>query len=305
MEIRHLRYFTTLAKTLSFTQAAESLYVSQSTLSQQIAALERELGLTLFERSHRSVELTDAGRALLTEAQHILSEVDRFGSIADAQAERADKPSQLSIGFDLRVLSSDLLRNTVCDEVFRYRGEHSGVHVRFVTAESEHIEHQVQEGSLDLAFLLLQQPVPANRLGLSSRCLFEDEFVVVVRAPERIEDTPDNLRRVLTRRGVVLLENEGRGLMQAVKLFDRIAIEPTIHFSNTRDEMLLTLSCGEYAAILPRGLARALDVPGLSVLSFRRDEACLYVLAAWKPAHETPLAMQVVERVAARLHQLQ
>ena len=86
MELRHLRYFTTLAETLSFTQAAESLFVSQSTLSQQIAALEQELGIKLFERTKRSVVLSDAGRAMMSASLwlHVTRFTTPFGNPASS-----------------------------------------------------------------------------------------------------------------------------------------------------------------------------------------------------------------------------
>lgn len=76
MELRQLRYFVALVDTRSFTHAAESLYVSQSTLSEQVGALERELGVQLVTRAHKKIEPTAAGYALVRKARHILSEAD-------------------------------------------------------------------------------------------------------------------------------------------------------------------------------------------------------------------------------------
>ena len=74
MEIFQLRYFVTAARLEHFTRAAEANHVSQPSLSQQIANLEREVGAALFHRQGRSVRLTDAGRALLIYAERILEE---------------------------------------------------------------------------------------------------------------------------------------------------------------------------------------------------------------------------------------
>ena len=77
MELRHLRYFVTLAETLHFGQAAAKLQIAQPSLSHQIQQLESELQATLLRRTKRRVELTEAGRIFLDEARDILARSDR------------------------------------------------------------------------------------------------------------------------------------------------------------------------------------------------------------------------------------
>ena len=64
MEIRQLKYFLKVAETLNFSEASRKLYITQSTLSQQISHLEQEIGLPLFERNSHEVYLTEAGKEL-------------------------------------------------------------------------------------------------------------------------------------------------------------------------------------------------------------------------------------------------
>lgn len=75
MELRQLRYTVAVARRLSFTQAAADLALAQPALSQQVAALEGELGVRLFDRTSRRVALTDAGRAFVDRAERILGDV--------------------------------------------------------------------------------------------------------------------------------------------------------------------------------------------------------------------------------------
>ena len=76
IELRHLRSFVAVAEDLSFSRAAQRLFISQPALSRQIRSLERLVGCDLFRRSTQRVDLTLAGEALLTRAQALLSDLD-------------------------------------------------------------------------------------------------------------------------------------------------------------------------------------------------------------------------------------
>ncbi|MGN6701406.1 MAG: LysR substrate-binding domain-containing protein [Burkholderiaceae bacterium] len=97
MELRHLRYFVAVAEELSFTRAAERLHIGQPPLSQQIQALESEIGAVLLDRTRRWVRLTDAGKLFLEDARRILA----LSASAAKTANRAHvgELGQLKIGF--------------------------------------------------------------------------------------------------------------------------------------------------------------------------------------------------------------
>jgi DNA-binding transcriptional LysR family regulator len=96
MELRHLRYFVTVAEDLSFRRAAERLHLSHPTLTKQIGDLENELGLKLFARDPRRVELTEVGREFLVDAKRTL--VSAQQAIAHAHEVTTGERGRLSIG---------------------------------------------------------------------------------------------------------------------------------------------------------------------------------------------------------------
>lgn len=118
MELRQLRYFTVLARELSFSHASEKLCITQGTLSQQIRQLESEIGKDLFERTSHSVLLTEAGSELLQYAQKTLDAAHECQQVAD-DLEKGQRGT-LSIGVTHSF--KYLLRSTVREFLRLYPG---------------------------------------------------------------------------------------------------------------------------------------------------------------------------------------
>ena len=97
VELRQLRYFVAVAEELHFGRAAERLHMSQSPLSRAIRELERELGLVLFVRTTRRVELTPAGSTLLERARRALAEIE--AAVDDARRTADPDAGVLGVGY--------------------------------------------------------------------------------------------------------------------------------------------------------------------------------------------------------------
>ena len=97
MELRHLRYFVAVAEALSFTRAAERLHMAQPALSVQVRQLEDELGVSLFDRSRRTIALTEGGNVMLTEARRLLSQLDNAVDLVRRTGSGA--VGRIAIGF--------------------------------------------------------------------------------------------------------------------------------------------------------------------------------------------------------------
>ncbi|PWJ24679.1 DNA-binding transcriptional LysR family regulator [Branchiibius hedensis] len=189
MELHQLRYAVAVADTGSFTAAAEHLLVAQSGVSAQVRKLERELGLTLFERSTRHVRLTPVGERILTRAREALSAVDAVGETAAAARG-------LVIG-ELRVGTvTGLGWDPLFDAVAAIHQAHPGVDLRLVEGTSQDLFAQLRDGGLDLIVAAWAGRTPED---VSIRMVVEDPLVVVV-APghpwaRRARVQPRELRR--------------------------------------------------------------------------------------------------------------
>ncbi|RJQ66959.1 LysR family transcriptional regulator [Pseudonocardiaceae bacterium YIM PH 21723] len=150
----HLRYFVAVAGELNFTRAAAGLHMATSPLSQRIKDLERELGTTLFVRSHHKLELTTAGETLLPAAREI---IDRFDSVPQLVRESTGGPRTVTLGLAPEV--SPELRSTVLQALAT---RHADVTVRLTPASSGPLVQALLSGELDLA--LIHGPVTSGRI---------------------------------------------------------------------------------------------------------------------------------------------
>jgi DNA-binding transcriptional LysR family regulator len=143
VELRQLEYFAEVAELLNFGQAAERLHVGQPAVSQQIRRLERELDRTLFDRSSRTVRLTEAGRRLLPEARAVLAAVERAREAV--QGEPASR--------QLRLGTSTGLGERLEQVLEAMQRLSPGVHVELVNASTRARLERVRAGQLDAAFV--------------------------------------------------------------------------------------------------------------------------------------------------------
>lgn len=120
MTIDHIRYFVEVAYCRSFSQAAQNLYISQPNLTKYIAALEKSLGVKLFDRTTRRVELTEAGERLLSKAQTVL--VPFLRELEDIQTELSSSRQNIYIG----VARDEILPDSFIDVLRRYNLSSSG-----------------------------------------------------------------------------------------------------------------------------------------------------------------------------------
>ncbi|WP_218136105.1 LysR family transcriptional regulator [Nonomuraea jiangxiensis] len=185
MELRQLRYFVAVAEELNFGRAAERLLIAGPSLSQQIKALERDLGVRLFDRDRRSVSLTPAGSALLPHTRALLERADDLRH----QARRLSGSRPVRLGY-VNWLPPDLSARTAAA---------AQVHVDAWVGPSHTQAARVADGGLDLAVCWVRTD-DLERLGLRARLIGADRLYAVA--------TGDDTGDVPARDTAVLLDDD-------------------------------------------------------------------------------------------------
>ena len=169
MELRHLRYFTALAETLSFTRAAERVHVTQSTLSHQIRQLEDEVGQLLFDRIGKKVVTTEAGELFLGFAGRALKEVDLGVAML--------KPGAGGLTGQVRIGATHTFNIGLIPEcVAQFLARHPTVQVRVEELPADQIGSKLHAGELDIGIAYR----PNGPTDLWFEPLYNEEMVLVV-----------------------------------------------------------------------------------------------------------------------------
>ena len=169
MEIRHLRYFVTVARERNFTRAAEKLHIAQPPLSRQIQQLEEEVGMVLFDRDSRPLRLTKAGRLLYEHAAQVLERFDDL-RIMMKRFREAERP-RFVIGFVASTIYAALP-----NLIRRFRAETPGLDISLVEMVSLEQIAALKDGRIDVGFGRIRFDDPAVRRDV----LREEQLVVAL-----------------------------------------------------------------------------------------------------------------------------
>lgn len=294
MEFRQLKYFLAVAETLNFSRAAESLYLSQSALSRQIAELEEELGAELFVRDKRTVSITPAGEALRVEAQKVLRTTQNWSEMLRNISERETFSHSMYVGVDSKAMADAMFRKILTESVHRLRSRHPGISTRSSQLDFHALLEGILEGELDLAFILDGQSQYDERF--ETRLLWEEEMVLCVR--DVCIHTEEEVPALIRQRGLLLLERENRGLAQIMRILDDLHIEADIRFCENRNTMTLGMESGESLVILPLTVVKKLSNPEIQIFRLNSDHTKMYLYAVWFREHENPYLSAMLDDVA-------
>ncbi|KUL21562.1 LysR family transcriptional regulator [Streptomyces regalis] len=293
MDLQQMRYVVAVAETRNFTRAAERCSVVQSSLSHRIAGLERELGVRLFARSSRRVELTSAGEAFVVRARECLAAADR--AAADAAAAAGVVRGRLAVGVIVTTAAVD-----VPELLQRYRAQHPEVRVMLRSGRSDDLVAAIRAGELDIAFLGLpedQRPSEVETLVLD-----HDEHVLVVPAGHRLAGASRVTLRDIAGETFVDFMPGTPARAQSDQAFTAAGLARDVAYEVGVVELITRLTVrGLGVALLPSAFVRPLaaDDPELALVPVVDGPRRIEVLA-WSRFNPSPATRAMLDVLGVR-----
>ena len=270
LEIDELHSFVVLASELHFGRASKRLFVSQPALSKQIRRLEEKVGGAVFTRTRRKVEITEAGRVLLSGAESVLRNVEATLSLARDAAE--GRAGTLRIGFGIASVSEILPRT-----ILRFRKTYSQVELKMRDMSTPAQIAALVEGNIDIGIVRL----PIAHTELDSLPLFREQLVVVTSGA--LPYNPRHGLAALRDQPFVFFPRSTSATLHdhVLGLCRRAGFSPTIvQEANELFTILNLVRAGLGVSLVPSA-ARRMGVPGVRFHELGMPEAKWRIGIAW------------------------
>lgn len=273
MNLKQLRYFFEIANEKQITKAAKKLHIAQPPLSQALKALETELGVLLFDRQGRTMDLTDAGIVLYEHAKEIFHKIDE--TITEVKETGEGIRGTLSIGCNKSCFSH------IPDKISELHEVHPNVNFKLTEGDSYMLANQLTNNEIDLAIVRL----PIEMKEFEYMKLPDEQYVVV--APNKyVTDLDRDYITIEELANIpLLLLHRLRGIGQyelIMNQFQRLGLTPNIICESPNVDMLLGLvseSLG--AAIVPRSTLLKHNTRNASVLEIENTKIISESVIIW------------------------
>ncbi|MEV6182662.1 LysR substrate-binding domain-containing protein [Streptomyces sp. NPDC052015] len=283
LDLRQLRYFVAVAETEHVGQAAERLHMSQSPLSRQIAQLEQNLGLTLFERGQQRIRLTRDGKVFLAEARALLQHADRLENLG-RRLGRGDEGG-LCIGYVADAMHTGILPGALR----AVHSERPGVHIALYNLPPAEQFEGLRQRSLDIA--LVREPPSADDPDLLAAPLLQDPLLLVLPADHPLADQEKVAPGDLDGRPWIAVENAQDPAWRDTFVASCTAagFTPDIRFDAAEPLTALGLvASGLGLALVQKSMVRA-TTEEVAVRELPWNETSVQLWAAWHRVDLRPL----------------
>lgn len=273
MDIRHLEYFIEVAKHLNFTKAANALHISQPSLSKTIKNMEEELGVPLFYRAFRQLELTDAGKALLQNAKKVLLAYEQLTSELNDVMDL--KKGEIRIGIP------PIIGAAFCSSIIsQYIDLYPLINVTLTEVGTKKIKDGIDDSSLDVGFVCNN---PHYYKGVKSIPILKDPLKLVAH-----KNHPLSRKKTIS---LAELEHESFIMYrQDFSLYDSIiercqanGFFPNIVCESSQKDFIIEMVEAKLGiALLPSQICRKLENETIKAIPFENPEIFLELGMIWK-----------------------
>jgi len=296
MELRHLRTIVAVAHHRSFTKSAEELFLAQSAISQQLSRLEAEIGIQIFRRSSRSVELTEEGKVILAHAKRVLAEFDEMQG--EMEALTGVMRGTVRIGGIYPFGPYDLY-----GVLAEYRERYPGVAIHMVEDTQDEMLAMLRSDELDCAFASVDPDTIGSEF--AGTLLWEEEFVVVSALDHPFAARPGLIWEDLIDEDLIAYRDNSALRRRFESTIGRRGIAPRNAFVCTEMSAVRALAAkGLGVAVLPRSIAE-LDGPPVALVPFRPEPVTWPIALVWRTDRRQPPAAKAFLALALERAELQ
>ena len=283
MDIRHLEYFTEVAKHLNFTKAASTLHISQPSLSKTVKSMEEELGVPLFYRSFRQLELTDAGKALLANANHVLHAYQNL-------TNELNDVMNLKKG-EIRIGIPPIIGAAFCSSIIsQYIDLLPSINVSLTEVGTKTIKDGIHDGTLDVGFVCNHTEYKKKYEMVE---LLKDPLMLVVHQSHPLYKLESVTFDDIKDESFVMYR-------QDFSLYDRIIDVCTSHHfypkivceSSQKDFMIEMVEAKLGIALLPSQICERISNNDIKSIPFENPQIHLELGMIWKKDNYLPFAVR-------------
>lgn len=282
MDHIQLKCFISVARTLSFSEAARRNYVSQSTVSRYIKDLEKEFGVKLFERTRREVYLTNEGKLILPYAQEIIDTLNK----ATSAVSRLHNGSggRLRLAYD----STSVEYPTKCLKKFMKKYPEISVEIQKLSGS----EIESSLNSTDYDFYFMMRDMLSDNDNIESKVTHKDKLKLL--APENLKMNENDLKGVNLKKQNFVLLSEAESPILYMEIMDifrtfHFAPDSVVEFDDVRS-VYMAVAAGMGVSVLPEGLLKNYAQPDIGNYEFSGIETDLTYVIAWRKNNSNPAA---------------
>jgi len=289
LDIRQIEYFVEVAKHLSFTKASSTLHVSQPSISKAIQNLEAELGVPMFYRSSKQLELTDAGQAVLINAQQVLE------TFKNMRSELTDimelKKGEIRIGIP-PIVGSEFFSKLVS----QYKEQYPYIEIVLTEVGTKKIRQGVEAGELDIG-LICNLGSTNNQLETIS--ILKEPLMLIVHRDHPLATRTSVQLSELNKEAFVIYRKDFTLYDQIIEECSKNGFFPTIACETSQKDLIIEMVAAKLGvALLPKKICEKIQYDTIVAIPFDQERIFLELGMTWKKNKYLSYAVREFIRLA-------